>query len=105
MKRYSVDEKIQWIVEYIKDPYKFAESRVDILNRDFVEEYINKFHPVYKPTMYGADKCRDLSRVLKIGYDRGIFDRKTCGVQGMWGLGFPKWVYSYNIKKDEEEKE
>jgi len=99
-KRYSVDEKIQWIIEYMKEPYHFALSGVDILNADFVDAYIEKFNSKHEVTMWGANKCRDLVRVLKIGYDRGIFDRWTCGIQGMWGLGFPKWVYAYKIKEE-----
>jgi len=89
---YKNTEKIEWIKTYIKN----NPPAVDIMNADFVDAYIEKFKPKHIITMYGANKCSELSKILKQGYDMNIFNRSIIGIhQAMWG--FPKWVYVYEI--------
>lgn len=86
------EDKIKWVEDYLKT----KEFYVDILNRNFIDAYIDKFNPKYGATNYGADKCPDVAKTLKIGFDQGIFKRQragiTCGYSGM-----PRWVYVYSL--------
>lgn len=88
--RRSLSEKIEWVKNYIdaNPPY------VDIMNRDFVDAYEEEFSPKVKYTMYGANKCKELSTVLKAGFDKRVFKRKVVGISCGYS-GYPKWVYCY----------
>lgn len=88
--RRSLSEKIDWIKNYIDK----NSPCVDIMNRDFIDAYEQEFSPKVKYTMYGANKCKEVSQVLKAGYDRGIFNRKAVGITCGYS-GYPKWVYCY----------
>ena len=86
--------KVDWICEYLNK----KDSHVDILNRQFVDEYIKEFNPKIKETNFGADHCNDLSLSLKMGYDMGIFERARIGLHAH-EMGFPNWVYVYSLKR------
>ena len=85
-------DKIKWVEEYLKTEDQF----VDVLNRKFIDDYIDQFNPRYGLTNYGANKCPDAAKTLKIGYDQCVFQRQragiTCGYSGM-----PRWVYVYSL--------
>ena len=89
-------EKINWVINYMKNNSQF----VDVCNADFVDDYIAKFEPKkYRITNYGANKCPEIGRVLKAGYDNGVFERKPVGIPLMM-QGYPKWVYVYSLKQN-----
>lgn len=88
-----IDKKIAFIVDYLKE-----NKYIDILNSDFVDSYIEEFNVSYKPTFYGAYKCKDIGNTLRYGYNKGVFNRSISGLTGLpWG--FPRWVYVYSLKK------
>lgn len=85
-------EKKNWLMDYI-----LKNGPVDILNEKFVDQYVDKFNAKHKVQMYGANKCPELSRNLSTLFKEGILTRSTIGVPDLWGMGFPKWVYVYDL--------
>jgi hypothetical protein len=82
-----------WLRDRV-EAYQF----VDILNSDFVWEYIEKFGFASHACTIGAPVCkqlnRDLAKMAKLGY----LKRTPTGISdGNWQPGFPKWVYSYQL--------
>ena len=69
---------------------------MDILNAPFVDAYIDRFNAAHTVTMFGANKCKDLGKTLKAGYDNGTFERNRLGLTEHLS-GFPNWVYVYSI--------
>lgn len=85
-------DKLDWISKWLQ-----AHRRVDIMDAEFVQAYIDEFEAKHQLTAYGANKCHEIARVLKRGFDNGIFIRSRVGITGgMWG--FPKWVFVYELK-------
>lgn len=74
------------------------ERDLDVLNRYAVDDYVKHTGADFQVMFYGANKCklmgRDLSAMCKLGYLR----RYACGLQGMAGMGFPRWVWSYKME-------
>lgn len=91
----SLSDKIEWIVNYMKE----NEPHVDIMNAAFVDAYIEEFNPRHAIMIYGANKCKEISRVLKSGYDMEIFRRGRIGLNAHL-TGFPNWVYVYSLNCD-----
>lgn len=90
--------RYDWIEDYVRADTLLARSGVNILDADFVDEYIQNTNAPYKATMWGANKCPQLSRDLKEMQKQGIFQRRRSGLNnGAWQPGFPKWVWSYFI--------
>lgn len=71
---------------------------VDVLNKDFVDLFIEKFNVKHTVTNYGANKCPYLNRLLSNMYKDGILDRCVVGIPDSKYLGFPSWIYSYSLK-------
>lgn len=71
---------------------------VDVLNRDFVDDYVEATGAPYDPMPYGADKCKQLGRDLSQMTKEGTLERVAVGLAGV-GMGFPKWVWSYRLKE------
>lgn len=92
IKRVKISDKIAWVENYMKE----NSPHVDILNTEFVDEYIAKFNPKHAIMMYGANKCKEINRVLKAGYDKGVFKRSRVGLFAHLS-GFPNWVYVYSL--------
>ncbi len=88
-----MNQKEKWILKYIENQ---PSKSVDMLNIDFVDAYINKFNPPYRCTLYGANKCSELSRRLSTMYKKGLLSRISVGIRGL-GIDFPKWVYLYRL--------
>ena len=84
------DREQKFVLAYLGDQV----GGVDILNAGFVDAFIEKFNPPFKPTMYGAFKCPKLGRLLGAMHRGGLLDRRTIGLHGM-EYGFPNWVYIY----------
>jgi hypothetical protein len=92
--------KLQARYDWIKA--RIAEEiggHVDILNSDFVDDYIAKFDAGYRPVNWGAHHCPQLGRDLSAMYNLGMLKRSRIGLtDGAWQPGFPKWVYTYTVK-------
>ena len=84
------DEHARWVLRYAVD-----RGPVDMLDRYFVEAFAEKFGVATKTMVLGAPKCRKLSEVLRALHFLRYLDRYPQGIDGMSGMGFPKWVYRY----------
>jgi hypothetical protein len=90
--RTTLDDKLERVEEYLSK----IDNRVDIGNSPFVDAYIKKFSPKHYIQPFGANKCPEIGRVLKAGYDRLLLNRARVGLSKM-EPGFPKWVYTYTL--------
>jgi len=91
-----LNEKEEWIINYIQELGHI--KVVDVLDEKFVNSYIDKFNPRYEVRMIGANKCKELSRLLSGMYKKGLLLRYGMGLKGgAWQDGFPKWVYCYEV--------
>lgn len=85
----------EWILEHIKTN---TIGTVNVLDSDFVAAYINATGAHRCIMAYGADKCPQLGKDLSALYNAGKLTRYITGIDGMGGMGFPRWVYSYSLK-------
>lgn len=92
------EDRYQWIVNYLRGEGD-GKGVVDICDCVFVEAYIEATGAKFTPTNYGAPKCPQLGRDLKEMHDSYILRRTREGLQGMAGMGFPTWVWSYRLYK------
>ena len=89
------DERYAWIESYIRD-----HGGVDVLNRWFVEAYASATNMGVIPTCIGADIAPALGKDLAHMYKVGRLARVRVGLSGNWEPGFPKWVWSYDIREE-----
>lgn len=92
----SPAKRQQWILDYMKSGKDYC---VDVCHSDFVDQYIDHTNAPFSPCMFGADRCRMLGYDLSQLYKAGKLSRWAAGLQGMGGMGFPRWVYSYSLPK------
>jgi len=75
------------------------EQRLDVLNRYAVDEYVEATGADFDVMPYGANKCplmgRDLSAMARS--PARLLERHRTGIEGMAGMGFPRWVWSYRL--------
>ena len=71
---------------------------VDVLNTDFVCDYIEATNARCAIMPYGAPKCSQLGEDLTKMFRQGMLTRSKTGLEGMAGMGFPRWVYTYYAK-------
>ena len=88
-----MNEKEQWIINNIPP------HGTDILDSEFVDAFIERFHPPFRPVNWGAHKCSTLGRLLSSMYKKGILDRSRISLGITWQPGWPKWVYAYSVNK------
>ncbi|WLJ71218.1 hypothetical protein [Sphingomonas phage Birtae] len=95
----SADRK-DWIEEHMTQAAVEGERHVarDVLSRDFVDAYIEATNAAFRPTAYGAYKCPMLGRDLAEMVEEGRLRRTRIGIEGLAGMGFPRWVWSYRIR-------
>jgi hypothetical protein len=87
-------DKEQFVTEYLKT----KTVAVDILNSEFVCDFIDKFKPKFQQTFFGAPKVKELGKLLSSMYKKGLLTRSPVGLhKPEWG--FPKWVYCYSLNK------
>jgi hypothetical protein len=93
------EERYDWIIAYASRPgSENYRVHMDILNSDFVWDYIEATEAPHKIQFFGAPKCAQLGRDLSKMYEKKMLRRYTCGVgNGLSGQGFPKWVYVYKL--------
>ena len=93
-------QRYEWIEQYLLKQLqlhgKYAEG-CNIVDRYFVDQYIEAVQCSFYPMYYGADKCPQLGRDLARMHKVGRLKRSRCGIEGMAGMGFPRWVYIYKL--------
>lgn len=95
----SLQARIDWILAYMRARTTSPEApyRVDVLNSDFVWDYLQEHDAPCAVMPYGAPKCPRLGLDLSTMYERGLLKRHRTGIEGLAGQGFPRWVYSYRL--------
>lgn len=93
-------ERHQWLLNWIKN---YGEP-VDVLNKTFVDQYVSATEAKYRIKMYGANYCPQLGRDLLLMTKNRLLKRHRTGIEGFGSMGFPKWVWSYEIAAAEAEK-
>lgn len=90
-------ERYDWIENYIRAKAHRPElGAVDVCDSDFVDDYVAATGAEVHYVMYGANKCPQLGRDLATMV--GTLERSRVGLQGMAGMGFPRWVWSYRLR-------
>ena len=90
--------RYDWIEEYLRTTIGGpASSSVTTTDRYFVDDYIEATGAKHDVMPYGADLCPQLARDLKAMLDAGRLRRYSDGIQGMGGMGFPKWTWTYKL--------
>ncbi len=88
-------EREQWILNWMRQ--RPSES-VDVLNAEFVSEFIDATGCKSTVPLFGAEKCPQLGRDLGRLHSKGLLRRMPVGLQpGDASMGFPKWVWSYRL--------
>jgi hypothetical protein len=90
------EQRRDWIEAFMRGNNQ-ARGGVDICDAAFVDAYTEATNAPYSVTMYGANKCRMLGRDLSIMAGAGVLRRSRIGLDGMAGMGFPRWVWSYRL--------
>ena len=83
-----------WIVNELR-----AVRGADIRNAEFVAGYVLYTGAKYHVCAYGAHKCPQLGRDLRKLYKLGVLRRRRASVHGMGGMGFPTWVWFYEVSR------
>jgi len=89
-----------WLLRYfLRGTKQNRVFSVNVLDKDFVDEYLEATNATFKPTNYGANRSRMLgSDLSQLERDRK-FRRKKAGIgDGMSALGFPKSVWDYSLR-------
>lgn len=85
----------RFIREYLFDNV----GHVDVLNTDFALAYWEFTECKGRTCMYGAPKIPALARDLASMAKAGALDRHRTGIQGVAGMGFPRWVWAYTLTR------
>jgi len=86
-------QRHDWLlIEICEEGYGWS---VDVVNRDFVRAYCDATNAPHDVMPYGADKCAMLGRDMSEMHTKGLLTRGRTGIEGMGGMGFPRWVFSY----------
>lgn len=89
----SSTAKLKWLSEYMKENH-----RANVMDAHLVNAFSETFNADVKVMLYGADRCKELGKLLSLGYKKGLFKRNAVGLSGGgWHDGFPKWVYVYEL--------
>lgn len=98
----SRKQRADWLLKYLKDRESShgQSERVDILNRYFVEDYVDATKAPHHPMTMGADRCPMLAADLRRLFHAGLLQRQRSGIEGM-GYGWPKWVWTYHLPRKE----
>ena len=94
----SPAERHTWIADYLRARSVQFAYTVDVLHRAFVDDYIEACGPVMVGVMpYGANRVPQLGRDLAAMFKAGTLTRSATGLEGMAGMGFPRWCYVYRL--------
>lgn len=89
------EARYAWIEQWLS--HQPLGLSVDVLDRDFVDDYVAATGARVKVMPYGADKCPQLGCDLSWMAARGRLLRSRTGICGLAGMGFPKWVWTYRL--------
>lgn len=90
----AVRVKLDWLVNWLKE-----NQHADVMNSELVDAYEENFNVRVDVVVYGANRCKDLGKMLSLGYRLELFQRTAVGLSnGAWHVGFPKWVYVYELR-------
>ena len=93
-------DRYDWIEKYLRQHgTDSAPASVDVLNRYFVDDYVTATGATALVMPFGANRCVQLGRDLSAMHTLGLLRRYTSGLEGLSGMGFPRWVYSYRLAK------
>ena len=73
------------------------EGHLDVVNQAAVNDYVDTTGAPCSVMPYGAAKCPLMGRDLAGMAEAGLLVRHRTGLQGMAGMGFPRWVWSYQL--------
>lgn len=88
----ELNQKQKWIMNWMRN----NGYRVDIYNKQFIDDYIKEFNPKYILQPYGASNVPEIGRLLSNMYKKYYLIRSRIGLSNM-EVGFAKWVYVYEI--------
>jgi hypothetical protein len=91
------DVRRRFILEYIRNCPVRGETHVNVLHAAFVDAYVEKAKAPFASMHYGAHKCPALGRDLSRMHKEGLLIRKRVGLLAMAGMGFPNWVWCYEL--------
>jgi hypothetical protein len=92
-------ERREWILEHLRQRTSSAgPAWVDVLDRWFVDAYAEHTGARVDVMPFGANKCRTLGADLAALHREGKLHRRATGIEGLAGMGFPRWVYTYRLK-------
>ena len=84
-----------FVINYLKN----KSDTIDILNTPFMDLYIDTFKPEKWSLQFsGAPMCPEVGRLLSSMYKKGILRRHSIGLSEM-GVGWPKWIYVYSLRR------
>lgn len=90
-------------IERFVREYLEREQYVTVLDAEFVFAFALRFSCTVYPNAYGAWRVPLAGRSLSRLHGEGILTRWITGVSAYeGGKGFPKWVYSYSLKGQED---
>lgn len=89
-------ERQQWILAWLQQRPR---EDVDVLNAEFVAEYVKATGSKARAQFFGAMKCPQLGRDLGQLHAQERLSRAACGLPaGDASMGFPKWVWRYRLR-------
>jgi hypothetical protein len=94
-------DRWKWIAERMNGNNGVSHFKyVDILNKHFVDDYVEATGAKDIVTWFGANKCPTLAKDLRDMYNARLLTRWRNGIRSVGCDGFPKWVWSYELAKD-----
>ncbi|PYE51511.1 hypothetical protein HUB98_05800 [Paenibacillus barcinonensis] len=93
MKKKGTIIKEEWIKDYVE-----KNGPVNILDVKFVDAYIDEFNPKHAIQPFGANKCKELGKMLSTLYNDNILNRSRISIHGL-GYDYPNWVYVYEARQ------
>lgn len=95
-------DRHEWLLNYLiqrQTYYTHCAYAVNVLDRAFVDAYVEATGAKVMMMAFGADKCPMLGRDLSDMCKSGSLKRSVASVQGMGGMGFPTWVWDYALRR------
>lgn len=102
-RRKKPSERKEFILNYLRKlnelfPSCPGSAKVDVLDSDFVDAYIDFSGVSFDKAKHGYFKCKQLSRDLTEMWQTGELSRYLKRLKpGSRNEGFPGWVYSYTL--------
>lgn len=93
------EQRAEFIKDYLRND---GRGGVNILDSDFVDAYAEATGAKLRYVAYGAHKCAMLSRDLQRMKKEKKLIRHREGLWNMAGMGFPRWVFVYDLPKKEQ---